>query len=176
MKKNYNIKILNFRKLSVIPFNDDNPPADLKHISKFSTAWTVEIDSNVGPYVSKKLHVFQYIHEECWLGDYVEESGHAVVTYEEPIELNDDNELVKTGDSYALFAYQPAEEWLGEKDETINYSMWEDEDETEEDRIESHKLYKIFCEIYYNIDPGWDDEFPHDFDETEFTIEIELDD
>ena len=133
MKENYNIKILNFRKLNVIPFNDDNPPADLKHISKFSTAWTVEIDSNVGPYVSKKLHVFQYINEECWLGDYVEESGHAVVTYEEPIELNDDNELVKTGDSYALFAYQPAEEWLGEKDEIINYSMWEDEDETEED-------------------------------------------
>ena len=54
--------------------------------------------------------------------------------------------------------------------------MWEDEDETEEDRIESHKLYKIFCEIYYNIDPGWDDEFPDDFDETEFTIEIELND
>ena len=41
MKKNYNIKILNFRKLSVIPLNDDEFPHDFDE-----TEFTIEIELN----------------------------------------------------------------------------------------------------------------------------------
>tara|TARA_B100001564_G_C20333992_1_gene531440 strand:+ start:122 stop:631 length:510 start_codon:yes stop_codon:yes gene_type:complete len=168
--KKFKVKIIDYKVLEVIPFNDYDPPADLHHMSRFKTAWLVEIDD--------VLFGFYFIKEECWLGDFVETTGLEVSLFDQP----NKNENWFENEKYTVLStHLPAYEWMGVTKDTETYTIWLDDDfndlsETDEEKSAQKLLHDQFVEIYYWLSPGFDETSPSDLDETEFTIEIELND
>ena len=157
------VKIVDYKVLEVIPFNDYDPPADLHHMSRFKTAWLVEID-NI-------LYGFYFIKEECWLGDFVESSGIEVSLFDQP----NRNENWFENEKYTvLSSHLPANEWMGITDDTESYSIWidgsNDLTETDEEKSFQKQLYDKFVEIYNHNSPGYSATSLSHLDDTEFEI------
>ena len=162
----FKVKIIDYKVLEVIPFNNDDPPADLHHMSRFKTAWLVEIDDI--------LFGFYFIKEECWLGDFVEAQGFEVRLFDQP----NKNENWFENEKYTVLStHLPADEWMGVTNDTESYDIWmdglNDLSETDEEKSAQKLLYDQFLEIYYWLSPGFDETSPSDLDETEFEIEID---
>tara|TARA_Y100000768_G_scaffold385196_1_gene370826 strand:- start:1630 stop:2142 length:513 start_codon:yes stop_codon:yes gene_type:complete len=163
-KQKFNVKILDYKVLEVIPFNDYDPPADLRHMSRFKTAWLVEIDDT--------LHAFYFTKEECWLGDFVENQGDEVSFIERPIKSNKEREWHVCEEELCLYSSLPADEWMGITTQTEIYAGWHDDTQSDEEKAADKLLYDQFSEIYHKFSPDWDHKFPSDFGETEFDIEL----
>ena len=159
------VKLLDFKVLKVVPFNDFDPPKDLKHMSRFITAWLVEIDN--------ALYAFFVTKEECWLGNYVKETGEEFSFIKNPDISNEGNRWFDPEERLVLYEYLPANEWMGITEQTNSYTAWMDDDASDEEKAADKLLYCQFNDIFERFVPGWDDRFPHDFYETEFDLELE---
>ena len=65
--KKYEVKIIEFNKVKVVPDNGDYAGDDDYHMSEFITEWKLEIDGNP--------HRVRYVFEEYWIGESPDEDA-----------------------------------------------------------------------------------------------------
>ena len=155
--KKYEVKIIEFNKVKVVPDNGDYAGDDDYHMSEFITEWKLEIDGNP--------HRVRYVFEEYWIGESPDEDA---------MKIEDlDNEII-------LSDCLKGDYWMDRTDERPNnYFAYQDDKYDDSQKKDFSLLSYQLSESYQGLldcDLNWDTESIEDLDNTEFEIEIDLDD
>jgi hypothetical protein len=155
--KKYKVKIIEFNKVKVVPDNGDYAGDEDYHMSEFITEWKLEIDGNP--------HKVKYFFEEYWIGYSPREAGRKIVDLDNEVVLED----TLRGDY-----------WMGMTDERPNYyHASEDDKHDDSQKKDLYLLNNLLSKSYQGLldcDLNWDTESIEDLDNTEFEIEIDLED
>jgi len=157
LTKKYEVKIIEFNKVKVAPHSGAYAASDQYHMSEFITEWKLEVDGN--------HHKVRYFFEEYWVGESPNESA---------MKIEDlDNEII-------LSDCLKGDYWMDLTDERPNnYFAYQDDKYDDSQKKDFYLLEKQLCESYQELlgcDLNWDTESIEDLDNTEFEIEIDLDD
>lgn len=155
--KKYEVKIIEFNKVKVVPDSGDYAEDDQYHMSEFITEWKLEIDGNP--------HRVRYVFEEYWIGECPDEDA---------MKIEDlDNEII-------LSDCLKGDYWMSMTDERPNnYFAYQDDKYDDSQKKDFSLLQNQLSSSYWGLldsDLNWDTESIEDLDNTEFEIEIDLDD